>query len=330
MIRVRDILRSSAGVALSVGALLGTHAGASADAKATIAVLDFSTVGLTNSWWGSFQPGVALSDLVTDQLVNGHRFNVVERKKLDAVMTEHKLSTDGEVAPATYVQSGRLTGARYIVTGNILQFEKTGQSGGGGALGGFVRGIPAIGAVAGSMKTEKVTLRVQVHVVDSTTGSIVQSFEGEKTESGTSWTGGGLGGGITSSFAGFGAGSYGSETFTSSTMGKLVNDEAGEITGKFDPSLFADAPVAALNGRIISADSFGIILNIGSSKGVSVGMYFDVAKERQIKDPDSGKMLTVTASTAKLQITQVNADSSVATRISGVVAVGEKANQSTP
>jgi hypothetical protein len=59
-------------------------------------------------------------------------------------------------------------------------------------------------------------------------------------------------------------------------------------------------------------------------------MFFNVVRERQIKDPDSGKMLTVTSNTAKVQVTQVNADSAVATRISGIVAVGEKVDLATP
>jgi hypothetical protein len=234
------------------------------------------------------------------------------------VLDEHKLSTAGEVSPATMIQSGRLTGARYIVTGNVLQFDRTGQSGAaaGGIIGGFA------GAVIGGVKRERVTLKVQVRIVDTTTGQIVQSFAGEKTQAGTSWGAGG--------FAGHGAGGYGNENFTNSTMGHLINDEAIEITDKMDPSQFsAGSATAAISGRVIASDSGGIILNIGSAKGVQTGMFFDVVRLRQIKDPDSGKMLGVSSSTGKVQVTQVNPDSAVATRIAGVIAVGEKV-QSAP
>jgi len=294
---------------------------AGAQTNLSLAVLDFSTSGLTSDWWGQFEPGVALSDLVTDQLVNAHKFNVVERKKLDAVMAEHKLSTDGEVSPATMVQSGRLTGARYLVTGNVIQFDRTGQSGAG--AGGFLRGLP--GAVAGGIKSERVTLKVQVHIIDSTTGSIVQSFEGEKTQSSTSWDAGGW----AASYAGVGGGHYSNEQFTNSTMGHLINDEAIEIAGKLDPSQLNSGPApVAISGRVIAADSGGIILNVGSDKGVQSGMFFDVVRERQIKDPDSGKMLSVSSPTGKVQVTQVNADSAVATRVAGVVSVGERVHAS--
>lgn len=289
-----------------------------ADALPAIAVLDFSTQGLTGNWWGQFEPGVALSDLVADQLVNGHKFNVLERKKLDAVMDEHKLSADGEVSPATMIQSGRLTGARYLVTGNVIQFDRTGQSGGraGSLLPGWV------GAVAGGVHSERVTLKVQVHIVDAVTGTIVQSFSGEKTQSSTGWDAGGWAAGV----GVVGGGSYSNESFTSSTMGHLINDEALEIAGKLDPSQFRAAAAAgpALSGRVIANDSGGIVLNIGSAKGVQSGMFFDVMRLREIKDPDSGKMLAVSSATGKVQITQVNADSAIAVKVAGTIEVGEK------
>jgi curli biogenesis system outer membrane secretion channel CsgG len=314
------LARFACALALLALVALGDVSPAFADANPSIAVLDFGTQGLTGDWWGQFEPGVALSDLVADQLVNGHKFNVLERKKLDAVMDEHKLSAAGETSPATMIQSGRLTGAKYLVTGNVIQFERTGES--GGRAGSILPGW--IGAAAGGLHRERVTLKVQVHIIDATTGTIVQSFAGEKTQASTSWDAGGWAAGI----GVVGGGSYSNSSFTSSTMGHLINDEAIEIAGKLDPAQFssaaAAAAAAAINGRIIASDSGGIILNVGSAKGVQTGMFFDVMQVRSIKDPDSGKMLSVASSTGKVQITQVNADSAVAVKVSGTITVGEK------
>jgi curli biogenesis system outer membrane secretion channel CsgG len=194
----------------------GVPRAAAAATGPTVAVLNFSTQGLTSDWYGNFEPGIALSDLVTDQLVNEGKFNVVDRKHLADVMAEHQLSTSGEVAPATFVQSGRLTGARYLITGNILQFDKTGSSGGGGGAGGLMGGV--IGGALGGIHTERVTLKVQVRVIDAVTGTILQSFADEQTKGGTSW--GGFGG--AGSWNAIGAGGYSNEQFTSSTMGHRV------------------------------------------------------------------------------------------------------------
>lgn len=281
----------------------------------TVAVLDFSTRGLTSDWWGAFEPGVAISDLVTDQLVNSGNFNVVDRKHLADLMQEHQLSTGGEVAPATLIQSGRLIGARYLITGNVLQFDKTGGSNAGAAAGSLFGGV--VGGIAGGLHTERVTLKVQVRVIDAVSGVILQSFADEQTKSGTSWTGfgGGAGGGA------FGVGGYSNEQFTSSTMGHLVNDEAAIIVKHIDPSKFAvaAAPVASIRGRILTVDGDDIVLNVGGNKGVQVGQYFDVLSIKQLKDPDSGRLITSEIQKGTIQIVTVNSDSAVAKRVSGSV-----------
>jgi len=278
----------------------------------SVAVLNFTTQGLTSNWWGNFEPGVALSDLLTDQLANSGKFNVVDRKNLDSVLAEHHLSQSGEVAPASLVQSGRLMGAKYIITGNVLQLDKTGQS--GAAAGALVHGWA--GAVLGGVSTSRVTLKVQVRVIDAQSGQILESFAEEETKKGTSWGAGGFGGGV--------AGGYGNSEFVNSTMGHLINDEAIAIAEKIDPAKLASTPIApALRGSIISVDDGDIVLNIGSARGVTEGMYFDVVKVKHIKDPSSGRFLTANLNVGKIQVVSVSNDTAVGKRISGNPVVSE-------
>jgi curli biogenesis system outer membrane secretion channel CsgG len=276
----------------------------------SVAVLNFSTQGLTGDWYGNFEPGVALSDLLTDQLVNGGKFNVLDRTHLGNVLTEHQLSASGEVSPASAIQAGRLVGAKYLITGNVLQLDKTGAS--GGAVGGLLGGLA--GGVVGGVHSDKVTLKVAVRVIDATSGQIVQSFSDEQTKTATGLSTAGFGGG--------GFGSYSNSNFTSSTMGHLINDEAAKIASTLDPSKFSTAsPAPVLSGRIIKIDGSNVILNIGSTKGVAVGQYFDVNKISHIMDPDTKKMLTSSEPVAKIQITSVSSDTAVGKVISGTPAV---------
>ena len=248
----------------------------------TVAVLDFDTKGLTSNWWGSFEPGVAISDLVTNQLVNTGKFNVVDRTHLNNTLQEHQLSAGGEVSPATLVQSGQLIGAKYLIVGNVLQFAQTGQS--GANVGGLIGGIA--GGVIGGVRTNRVTLQVAVRVIDATTGQILQTISDEQTKSGTSWGTGGFSGSV--------GGSYSNQQFVSSTMGQLINAVAIDISNKLDPSKFTAGPTGpSLAGKVIAVDGKSLIINLGSSKGVAVGMYFDVMMVREIRDPDSGKILTL-------------------------------------
>ncbi|MEO6990800.1 MAG: CsgG/HfaB family protein [Candidatus Baltobacteraceae bacterium] len=272
----------------------------------SVAVLDFSTKGLTSNAWGNFEPGVALSDLLTDQIVKGGKFDVLDRKNLDSTLSEHSLAASGEVDSTSAITAGRLVGARYLISGNILQLDQTGRSGGG--AGSFLPGLA--GAVAGAVKTDRTTLRVAVRVVDARTGRIVQSFTDEQTEKATSFAAG--------AFSGYTAGGYSNEQFVNSSMGHLINSEATKIAADLDPTKFTSgAATAAISGHVLSVDGANVILNVGSAKGVTVGMYFDVVKIKRMKDPDSGKTLTVNENVGTIEVTSVSADTAVAKLVSG-------------
>ena len=132
-------------VALATAPLVAS-AQQTAGSRPSLAVLDFSTHGLTSDWWGAFEPGVALSDLLTDRMVNDGRFNVVDRSHLGSTLGEHQLAASGEVDPQTAISAGRMVGAHYLVTGNILQLDQTGASGAnaGSLLPGWVGAAAAL------------------------------------------------------------------------------------------------------------------------------------------------------------------------------------------
>lgn len=281
-----------------------------AGARPSVAVLDFSTQGLTSDWWGAFQPGVALSDLLTDRMVNGGQFNVVDRSHLSSTLGEHQLTASGEVDPRTAISAGRLVGAHYLITGNILQLDQTGASGAnaGSVLPGWV------GAAAGSVNTHRVTIKVAVRVIDARTGQIVQSFSDEASRSGTSWSGAGWGGGA--------AGSYNNQQFVNSDMGHLIDDEANKIASALDPNRFAAGPAPpSLSGHIAAIDGRNVIINIGSNNGVQVGQTFDIVRVKSLIDPTTHQTLHVTENVGKLQIDSVNANASVGHIVAGSAAV---------
>lgn len=298
--------------ALLVVSLFGAPQSALAATGPRVAVLDFSTVGLTSNWWGNFQPGVALSDLVTDQIVNTGKFDVLDRKNIDATLTEHKLSASGEVDPTTAIAAGRLVGARYLISGNVLQLDHTGRS--GAAAGGLIGGIA--GGIVGGVKSDRVTLKVAVRVVDALTGRIMQSFSDEKTATATSFGGAG--------FSGYSAGGYSNSTFVNSSMGHLINDEAIAIAQHLDPAKFTSGPAPpSLTGRVLDVDGTNIVINMGSAKGVTVGAFFDVVKSKQLKDPDSGRMVTSHVTVGKIQIMTVSTDTAVGRLVAGKIVAGE-------
>jgi curli biogenesis system outer membrane secretion channel CsgG len=278
--------------------------------RPSVAVLDFSTHGLTSDWYGNFQPGIALSDLLTDRMVNDGRFNVVDRSHLSSTLGEHQLAASGEVDPATAVSAGKLVGAHYLITGNVLQLDQTGAS--GASAGSFLPGPFA--AAAGGVSTHRVTIKVAVRVIDARTGQIVQSFSDEETRSGTSWNAGG--------FTGYTAGSYSNEQFVNSDMGHLIDDEAAKIASSIDPSRFSSGPAApVLSGHIAAIDGRSVIINIGANAGVQIGQTFAIVKSKSLIDPTTHAALHVDENVGRLQIDSVSANAAVGHVISGTAAV---------
>jgi curli biogenesis system outer membrane secretion channel CsgG len=296
---------------LAVAALAFAPAiGAAQQTRPPIAVLDFSTQGLSSNWWGAFQPGVALSDLLTDQMVNGGRFNVLDRTHLQSTLGEHQLGASGEVSPESAVAAGHMVGARYLVTGNILQLDQTGES--GASAGSLLPGV--LGAAAGGVSTHRVTIKVAVRVIDARTGQIVQSFADEESRSGTSWSAGG--------FSGYAAGSYSNSQFVNSDMGHLVDDEAAKIAATIDPSRFSSGPAAAaLTGHIAALDGSNVIIDIGSNNGVQIGQILQIVKAKSIVDPTTHAVLHVNENVGTMQIDSVSANAAVGHVVSGKAAV---------
>ncbi len=306
----RRFIAFSIAAAFACSPLIGFAQQTAGGPRPSLAVLDFSTHGLSSDWYGAFEPGVALSDLLTDRLVNEGRFNVLDRTHLSSTLGEHQLAASGEVDPQTAITAGRMIGARYLVTGNILQLDQTGASGGnaGSLLPGWV------GAAAGGVSTHRVTIKVAVRVIDSRTGQIVQSFADEETRSGTSWSAGG--------FSGYAGGSYSNETFVNSDMGHLIDDEAAKIVASIDPSRFNAGPSApVLSGHVAAIDGRNVIIDLGSNNGVQVGQQFDIVRLKSLIDPTTHATLHVSENVGTLQIDTVSQNASVGHVVSGTAAV---------
>jgi curli biogenesis system outer membrane secretion channel CsgG len=119
--------------ALALGALLasgplaaqqrpapGTGAGGQ-DTRPGIAVLDFeigATIGQDPEDYQALRRGLAA--LTTTELTANRAIRVVERAQLQQILQEQNLGREGRVDPSTVVNIGRLVGARYMVTGTLL------------------------------------------------------------------------------------------------------------------------------------------------------------------------------------------------------------------
>ncbi len=116
-----------------------------------------------------FVYGSEISNGMTDQLITGlvktRHFRVVERAKLDDLMTEKDLQQNG--AASGQASTTKLLGAQLIFAGAVTELDETG----GGQIGIAHWG----GALGISSKTAQVGL--DLRVIDAATGEILDSID---------------------------------------------------------------------------------------------------------------------------------------------------------
>jgi curli biogenesis system outer membrane secretion channel CsgG len=155
----------------------------------TVAVFDFGTVSTPvrgeyrprgrhgeQNGYGSYEAaafaeaiGTGVADILVEKLIESQRFRVFERKLLEDVMREQKLSE---------ADADSIARARYIITGSVSHLGSNDKHL-GGLLAGF--GTAVLFRGLGMINTNQsfTTIRLTARVVDTRSGEIIGSFTGE-------------------------------------------------------------------------------------------------------------------------------------------------------
>ncbi|GHA04784.1 hypothetical protein GCM10008090_12810 [Arenicella chitinivorans] len=184
--------------------------------KPTMAVLDFRNQS-SAYWWGS-NVGRELGGMLTNELASGKKFRMIEREKLASVLGEQDLAASGRVSGSKAAKMGKMVGAQYLVTATVSAFESNVNSTGGGIS---YKGVSLGG------KRKKAYIAVDLRVVDSTTGEIVDTRTVEARS-------GGMGMSIGLRRNGFG-GALANEKKT--PAGKAIRAVVAEISGYLECSM---------------------------------------------------------------------------------------------
>ncbi len=146
--------------------------GAFAAEKPRLGVLRFTND--TNAGWWRASVGRDLQDMLISELASTGSFRVLERKEIDAVLSEQDLGASGRVDKATRAKMGKLKGAKYLVAATVSAYEEnTSGTGGGIGIAGFSLGG----------KKEKAYIAVDLKVIDTTTGEIADARTVEASSS---------------------------------------------------------------------------------------------------------------------------------------------------
>ena len=153
--------------------IAGVVVDAYAAEKPRVGVLRF-TNHTTASWWGRHR-GTELQDMLINELASTKAFSVLERKELDKVISEQKLSESGLVDEKTRLRPGRIKVAKYLIAATVSVFR--------GKTAGSDGGISFIGFTFGGKK-DKAYIAVDLKVLDTETGEVADSRTVEANSSG--------------------------------------------------------------------------------------------------------------------------------------------------
>jgi len=249
--------------------------------KVRVAFLPIKNGAGIHHWWtGDFDPGIAMTGLLENKLIDSRRFEVIDRQNLSKIMQEHNLSIAGELNADTAARIGEITGARYLLTGEVIEFAEINTGGSSGFSVGW-----GIGVSGSSQGKKKVRVKVVCRLTDTDTS--VMTGKAESMKEITVESGGG-------SFyiAGTGGSSQGGET-TASGLGKGLEEVATELATKLDTTKINPGVVRkGIPGYVMDVDGEQIYLNLDNSADISKvikGMKFTVTRLKVIKDPRTGE-----------------------------------------
>lgn len=304
-------------VCFLAAALLSFCVSSAQAAKKKVAVLDFEYGTITDRWWpGSWNIGKGIADMMVTQIVKDGTYSVIERKKLDLVISEQKLGASGLVDTSTAAQIGKILGVQYVIIGSITQFSlDTSEVG----LGAITR---KFGFGGTEITSTKATVYIDARMIDTTTAEIVSVAEGKSEESKQGLK---LGGG---NYKGLGGLHFGSKGFEETILGqatrKCVLDVVKQLAGKTDTS-GTDSSSSDTDKTVktkiadIDAGSKTVYIDGGSGAGITVGQTLYVLKvKKEIKSPTTGEVIKrIVDSVAELKVTEVDKASATATVVKG-------------
>ena len=114
-------MRSFVRIALALVAVaLAAPMAAEAQAKTVIAVLYFdnNSIGRDRADFDGIGKGIA--DMLITDMAQNQNVRVVERERIQALLTEQSLTKAGTIDPTTAIRLGKIIGAQYMITGGFM------------------------------------------------------------------------------------------------------------------------------------------------------------------------------------------------------------------
>ncbi len=222
-----------------------------------------------------------VEDLVRQALGATNRFTMLERTTATGdVVGEQDFGASGRVEKKTAAAIGHVKGADYIVKATIIELNPQKESRDiralAGAMGARTTGIGSVG-VSGKVAF----CRMNVRLVNATTGEIAQDLTVDGTATGSGLV---IGGGLMKAATG---GVYGAGAAVGTKKMAAISDAMQACVNKV--AYFTATKLEGLpwQGAVASVSGDRIIINAGTNVGLKVGQTLTLlAKGEAIVDPD--------------------------------------------
>ena len=168
-------------------------AGAASKRRLAVRPFDYSTViSWVNYWFNNdVNVGEGIRAMLTVRMAQSNTITLLERTNIDDVMKEQDLAASNRVRQGTGAKIGQLSGADVSLYGDIVIFgrdDTTKRKGLGAAIGMF---SPIAGAAVAFKREEKAVVGINLRLVDTETGEVIQTAEarGESSRSSKDYAG---------------------------------------------------------------------------------------------------------------------------------------------
>jgi curli biogenesis system outer membrane secretion channel CsgG len=244
--------------------------------KRTVAVASFTLKSDFQARYGLTDAGGGLAAMLATALVESERFLLVERPELTQVFSEQQLGSAGLVSGESAARPGALLGAQLLLLASLSEYQE-GTSGKGFSIGLAGLGGSPFG-IGLSPQSRKVSIGIDVRVVDSTSAQVVAAYRVTESFKSKSL-------GLNLAVRGVSLGQTG---FQSTPLGQASRTLIQKLVERFAEEA-ARAPWA---GLVVDVEGGELAINAGSIAGIEVGDRFEVQRTTELlTDPATGLVL---------------------------------------
>ncbi len=259
---------------------------------------DYAAVATWVTYWfkNDVNIGEGIRAMLTTRMHQSKNITLLERTNLKDVMAEQDFGTSNRVRKGSASRVGQLSGADVMLYGDIVIFGRDDTSkrkGVGAVIGAFSR---TAGALVTMNKEEKAVVGINLRLVDTETGEVLETAEarGESSRKSKDYAGvlgiGGVG-------AVGAAGGMSSSNFEATIIGEATSNAVTQVV-EFLESRVPKMPAKPrqVEGRVANITANGLVLTVGGQDGVLRGDRFEILRiDGEIKDPVTKEVIDLDA-----------------------------------